>query len=139
MVYEKSCGAVVFTRINEEIKYVLVQQLDGFYGFPKGHVEGEETEKETARREIYEEVGLKPTIIDGFVTTDEHIIPKKKDIMKQIIYFLAEYKGQKLVIQKEELLNAKIVSYEKAINMLNFESSKRILNEANDFLMSRKI
>lgn len=38
--YEKSCGAVAFTRINGEIKYVLVQQLEGFYGFPKGHDEG---------------------------------------------------------------------------------------------------
>ncbi len=136
MVYEKSCGAVVFTRVNEEIKYVLVQQLDGFYGFPKGHVEGEETERETALREIYEEVGLKPTIIDGFMTTDEHIIPKKKNVMKQITYFLAEYKEQEIVVQKKELLNAIIVSYEEAMNMFQFESSKRILKEANDFLNS---
>lgn len=47
MTYEKSCGAVVFTRINHEIRYVLVQQLEGFHGFPKGHMEEGETEEQT--------------------------------------------------------------------------------------------
>jgi bis(5'-nucleosidyl)-tetraphosphatase len=53
----KNLGAIVYTRINNVIKYVLVQQLEGFYGFPKGHIEQNETEVETALREIYEEVG----------------------------------------------------------------------------------
>ena len=34
--YEKSCGAVVFTRINNNIMYLLIQNLEGIYGFPKG-------------------------------------------------------------------------------------------------------
>lgn len=134
MKYEKSCGAVVFTRIDGEIKYVLVQQLEGFYGFPKGHMEEGETEKETALREIFEEVGLKPTIIEGFLTTDEHAIPNIKDVMKQLVYFLAEFKDQEIVIQKEELLSAPLVSYEEAMKLFQYESSKRILKEAHDFL-----
>ena len=48
MKYEKSCGAVVFTKINNEIRYVLVQQSEGFHGFPKGHMEDGETEEQTA-------------------------------------------------------------------------------------------
>ena len=134
MNYKKSCGAVVFTRINGEIKYVLVQQLEGFYGFPKGHMREGEAEKETALREIFEELQLKPTIIDGFSTTDEHAIPNKKDVIKQIIYFLAEFKEQEIVIQQEELLSAVLVSYKDAMRILQYESSKRILKEANDFL-----
>lgn len=39
MIYEKSCGAVVFTKIDSEIKYLLVSNKEGIYGFPKGHVE----------------------------------------------------------------------------------------------------
>ena len=80
MIYEKSCGAVVFTREGDVIKYVLVQQKEGFYGFPKGHMEPGESEKETALREIYEELSLRPVFIDGFVTTDEHPIPGKDGI-----------------------------------------------------------
>ncbi len=135
MTYEKSCGAVIFTRIDGEIRYVLVQQLEGFYGFPKGHMEENETESETALREIYEELQLKPVIIEGFITSDEHAIPNKKGVIKQMIYFLAEFKEQEIIIQEDELLSAPLVSYDEAMSMFQYDSSKRILKEANDFLL----
>ena len=134
MQYEKSCGAVVFTRVNGEIRYVLAQNLEGYYGFPKGHVEAGETEIETALREIREEVGLSPQLIEGFRTCDEHPIPKKPGVIKQVVYFLAEYADQQIAFQKEELLSAPLVSYEEAMKLFVFEGSKRILTEANAFL-----
>lgn len=134
MQYEKSCGAVVFTRTNGQIRYVLAQNLEGYYGFPKGHMEAGETEVETALREILEEVGLSPRLIDGFRTCDEHPIPKKPGVIKQVVYFLAEYEDQEIVFQKEELLSAPLVSYEEAMTLFVFEGSKRILTEAHAFL-----
>ena len=135
MRYEKSCGAVVFTRAGGQIKFALVQQLAGFYSFPKGHVEKGETEQETALREIYEELQLKPTLLEGFRTVDEHIIPHKPDITKQIVYFLGEYADQEIVFQREELLSAPLVTYEEAMALFQYESSKRILTEAYDYIL----
>ncbi len=63
MKTEKSCGAIVFTRKNGEIHYCVIRQTNGDYGFPKGHMEPEETEQETALREIFEEVGLKVQLL----------------------------------------------------------------------------
>ena len=136
MTYEKSCGAVVFTKINKEIKYLLVSNLSGIYGFPKGHVEGNETEIETALREVFEETGLKITLIDGFRTTDEHRIPEKKDTIKRLTYFLGTFENQQIIFQKEELSSARLASYTEAMKLFQFESSKRILTEANDYLLS---
>ena len=136
MQYEKSCGAVVFTRVNGGIRYVLAQNLEGYYGFPKGHVENGETEVQTALREIREEVGLMPRLLDGFRTTSEHPLPSKPDVIKQVVYFLAEYENQEISFQKEELLSAPLVSFEEAMKLFVFESSKRILKEAHDFLNS---
>lgn len=133
MTYEKSCGAVVFTRTDGVIKYALVQQKAGFHGFPKGHMEPGESERETALREIYEELGLRPTLLDGFVTTDEHPIPGK-NVMKQIVYFLGEFSNQEIRFQTEELLSAPLVTYEEAMALFEYESSKRILREADAFL-----
>ena len=133
MKMEKSCGAIVFTRDSGEIRYVLVQQKEGFHGFPKGHMEEGETERETALREIHEELGLKPQLIEGFVTTDEHPIPGK-NVIKQMVYFLAEYSGQEIVIQEDELLAAPVVTYEEGMALFEYESSRRMLTEANDFL-----
>ena len=135
MRYEKSCGAVVFTRINGQVKFALVQQLHGFYSFPKGHVEKGESEQETALREIYDELQLKPTLIEGFRTVDEHPIPNKPGVIKQVVYFLGEYADQEIVFQQEELLSAPLVSYEEAMALFEFESSKRILNEAYHFIL----
>ena len=134
MQVEKSCGAVVFTRVNGEIRYVLAQNLEGYYGFPKGHMEAEETEEQTALREICEEVGLHPRLIEGFRTCAEHPLPKKPGVMKQVIYFLAEYANQEISYQREELLSAPLVSYEEAMTLFVFESSRRILTEAHAFL-----
>ena len=137
MIYEKSCGAVVFTRMNNEIKYLLIRNLTGIYGFPKGHVEQGETEEQTALREVFEEVGLAVKLVSGFRSEDEHPIPQKENTIKQIVYFLGEYSNQEFTYQKEELTDALLTNYETAMTLFQFDSSKRILTEANNFLLSR--
>ena len=134
MNYENSCGAVVFTRHGEKIQYLIIQSLEGYCGFPKGHMEGIEEEKETALREIYEETGLRVRILDEFKTSDEHLIPNKNGVIKSIIYFLAEYEEQEIKFQKEELLGVSFMNYEEALSIFQFDSSKRILTEANGYL-----
>lgn len=136
MQYEVSCGAVVFTHKDNYIKYVIVKSLEGYYGFPKGHMENDETEIETATREILEETGLRIHIIEGFKTTDEHPIPNKEGVIKKIIYFLAQYDLQEINYQKEELKGAYLMSYGEAMNAFQFESSKRILSEAQEFIQN---
>ena len=58
MNFEKSCGAVVFVEENSSVRYLLMCSMEGVYGFPKGHMEGNETEIETALREVREETGI---------------------------------------------------------------------------------
>ena len=133
MKYEKSCGVIVFTRINGEIKYVIEQSINGFYGFPKGHVEQGETEIQTALREVYEEVGLKPTLFNGFRETVEYYIPSV-DVQKTVVYFLGEYNNQEITPQKEELLNADIYTFEEAKCLFTHQNNVDLLIKANDFL-----
>ncbi len=136
MGYEKSCGAVVFTRIHGRIRYLLIQNLNGIYGYPKGHMEPGETELETARREIREEVGLEVEFIPGFRTADVHPIPGKA-VMKKIIYFLAEFSDQEPHYLESELSGCCLASVEEAMECFQFESSRRILREADGFLWEK--
>ena len=62
-------------------------------------------------------------------------IPQKANTMKQVVYFLGEYAGQEVAYQQEELSGAYLVSYEEAMGMFQFESSRRVLKEANAFLL----
>jgi len=53
----KKCGIILFNE--KEQKYFLVYgRKSNKWGFPKGHMESGETEKETALREFYEETGF---------------------------------------------------------------------------------
>jgi len=39
MKTEKSCGAIVYTKENRCIRYVIIRSKEGICGFPKGHTE----------------------------------------------------------------------------------------------------
>ena len=132
MIIEKSCGAIVFTKDAEGIKYVIIESKEGFFGFPKGHVENNETELETARREVFEETGLQVEFLDDFRTEDYYLIQiNGESRMKHIVYFLAGFSNQMPVAQETELNGIHLMSYETAMSSLQFESSKRILTEAH--------
>ncbi len=134
MSYEYSCGAVVFTRAGGGIRYVIIRSLEGIYGFPKGHMEPGETEEQTALREIREEVGVNVRLIPGFRRAEEHPLPKKPGVNKCVTYFLAEYEGQPLIPQAEELAGASLMEYEEAMKAFQYERNKEILGEARAFL-----
>lgn len=135
MTYEKSCGAVLFTIIDGEIRYLLVQQKAGFFSFPKGHVEGEESERETALREIREEVGVNAYLIGEFREVSEYYIPSL-DVQKQVVFFVGEYQDQKFAAQESELLSAQLCSFERALSLIVHDNTKRILQKANDFIVA---
>ena len=136
MITEKSCGAVVFTKDNENIKYLIIESKDGVYGFPKGHVEKNETEIETAKREIFEETGLHVEFRGNFRTEDTYQFQHNGEtIIKNVVYFLAEFSNQSPEVQVTELNNILLANYETALSLLRFESAKRILKGANKYLL----
>ena len=135
---EKSCGAVVFTRDGDgTILYVIIRSHEGIYGFPKGHIEGNESEEETALREIREETGLIPRLLPEFRRVDRYSLREKPNVAKQVVYFAAEYNGQTPVPQECELSEIRLMRYQEAWNTLQFASARRILAEADRFLHSR--
>ena len=137
MIVEKSCGAIVFTKDAEGVKYVIIESKEGVFGFPKGHVEKNETEIETARREVLEETGLQVEFLDDFQTEDSYPFQRNGETrIKHIVYFLAKFSNQIPVVQETELNSIHLMDYKTALSSFQFESSKRILIEANLHLLS---
>lgn len=116
---------------------MIVRQLDGHHGFPKGHVEGEETELMTASREIKEETGLEPEFIKGFRYVDEYLLPHNNNIKKQVVYFLAEYSQQKLVPQAAEISQIELLPYNAAYKRLEFSGIRAVLQLAERYLQRK--
>lgn len=135
MEKEKSCGAVITRRKNNRMEILVIHQIQGHWCFPKGHVEGNDTEEETAQREVLEETGLRISLEDGF-RTDTSYSPKP-GMMKKVIYFLGHPEAGVEKVQKEELLEEKWVSIAEAYAAITFENDKKILRDAVRFLRER--
>ncbi len=131
---ERSCGAIVFTRKEGRPLFVIVREMAGAYSFPKGHMEGNETEEETARREIFEETGLRPRFLPGFTQQDEYDLAERPGFRKRVTYFLAEFEGGTLAPRPGEIREILLLPYEQALTYFEHESTRRILAAANDFL-----
>ena len=84
-----SVGIILFHRFPRKVMYLLLKQHQGHWGFPKGHFEGEETEKETAVREIFEETGLNVKFHDDFRETIQYF--PAPFIFKTVIYTFSSF------------------------------------------------
>ncbi len=114
--------------------YLIIRSVNGEYGFPKGHVEGDETEYETAVRELKEETNLEADIVDGFRRQIEYPFPNKINVTKRSVYFLAVCAKGAIVCQPTEVAEAAFIPFDRALELLSFEDTKNILKEANDYL-----
>mgnify|MGYP000125735442 CR=1 FL=1 len=85
MMHEKSCGAIVYRKSHGNIEILLIKHVNsGHWSFPKGHVEGTETEVETAKREIKEETAI-DVLIDP--TFRETVSISRSEILKKPLLF----------------------------------------------------
>ena len=132
IIYEKSCGAIVYTNVNGERLYLVEQMLGGHWGVPKGHVEENETEEETALREIKEEVGLDVIIESGFRTVETY--SPKDGFIKDVVYFVAYSKSMDTTMQAEEVRDIKWVRIKEATDLIEFQDMQEIMIMADTYL-----
>lgn len=139
MKKEISFGAVLYRKEKEKICYLLLQHNKNYFNFPKGHPEKGEGPLEAAKREIFEETGIKDLrIIDGFEEKNNYFFKQnKKGIFKTAIFFLAETKEKRVIISKEHT-GYKWLCYKNALNVLRFKDLKNIIEKANNFLLEKK-
>lgn len=124
MNYEKSCGCII---INENNKILLIHQLKGHWGLPKGHVEDNETEEQTAIREVKEETNLDVKINTNYRYTMEY--SPKENVEKQVVFFVAKNITDNIIVQEEEVQGAKWLNIEDAIELITFDNSKELLRK----------
>ena len=137
MQYEVSCGAVVFTRRDEEVFYVIIQSRRGHYDFPKGHVEPGETELETAAREVREETGLEITLDPNSRFEFSYDI-KDLNVHKTVVLFLATPNTQDIERQEQEIKELKWVPFADVEATLTYDDWKAIWRQARRQLETRQ-
>ena len=128
MKYEKSCGAIVI----KDNKVLIIKQNNGFYGFPKGHVEKMETEKETAIREVKEETNIDIRIISDCRYQISYMVDDNTE--KTVVFFLAEPLTNDIICEDAEVVECLWLNFNDAIEILSYKDLKGILNKAKEDL-----
>ena len=133
---EISAGAILYTYINNDVYYLLIKDFHNNWGFPKGHLESNETPLEAAKREIKEEVGINAQILDSFNEELVYIMPN--GVEKHSVYYIGTYLNQTPNKQLEEVQEIRLLKYDDALKLLTFDNMKELLNKANTSIKALK-
>ena len=133
MKYEKSCGIIPFINKDGKTKVLLIKQNNGVIGFPKGHVEPNETEEQTALRECLEETGLQAKIVEGYREETSYFM-KEHDAYKTVAFFIGVIEDTDIHRQESEISDIYIVDADEALKLITFDSTKDLLLKAKSFL-----
>ena len=132
MRMEKSCGAVLFRENSGSREYLVLRSIGGHVTLCKGHVEADETEHETAIREIQEETALCVKFVEGFREVITY--SPKPDCLKDVVFFLAQVTGGTLACQPEEVAEAWFAPFDRAVEALTHASDRCVMQKAEFFL-----
>lgn len=138
---EKSAGAIIFIREGANRKFLLLKYTT-HWDFVKGNVEQNESEVETAKRECFEETGIRELkIIPGFKREEDYFYKDvysgtKELVKKKVIFYLGETteKNIKLSYEHEAF---EWLDYEDALKKITIRSSRKLLEEAEEFLKQK--
>jgi bis(5'-nucleosidyl)-tetraphosphatase len=140
VLHEKSCGAVVFFKTQEETKYLLLHYKAGHWDFVKGNVEIDESEKETVLRELREETGIVDAhFVEGFKEKIQYFYRRQGDtVQKEVIFFVIQSETEAVKLSFEHI-GFIWLDYKTAMEKLTFKNARDILQKAHEFLKNKEV
>lgn len=139
---EITTGIIVFRRVREGIKFLILYHGHQYWNFPKGHIENEEQSLEAAYRETFEETGLRQEelrLVRNFKTYERFTFRRNgQTVYKIVILYLAQTNNPIVKISKEHQGYGWFF-FEDAKKILGMhKDSQKVLQNAYDFLMRRQ-
>ncbi|HEV7365920.1 MAG TPA: NUDIX hydrolase [Gemmatimonadales bacterium] len=134
---EVSAGGIVFRRVpGENARYLLIRDSYNNWGFPKGHLEGEESPAEAATRETAEETGLSHLVLQGPIRViDWHFRFRGRHIHKYCHFFLFESPDGEASPQVDEGITAcQWRPLSEALELLSYDNARGVLKRAGEMV-----
>ena len=136
MKYEESFGVIPLSKERGHWEVFLIQHRHGgYWGFPKGHAELNETPQEAAFRELKEETHLDFVSFlreEPFMEQYRFFADGKK-ISKKVFYFVAQVTGE-VKLQPEENQAGMLLPLPQALEQVTHQEGKSILAEVAKML-----
>jgi len=134
---EVSAGGIVFRRVpGQAARYLLIRDSYKNWGFPKGHLEGEESPAEAAIRETAEETGLEHLVLQGPIRViDWHFRFRGRHIHKYCHFFLFESPDGEACPQVDEGITAcQWRPLPEALDLLSYDNARGVLKRAGEMV-----
>jgi 8-oxo-dGTP pyrophosphatase MutT (NUDIX family) len=136
---DRSFGVIpVFSDAHGNFLFCLVMHADGHWGFPKGHVNDGESEKEAASRELREETGITDCDLSDQVFLETYTFEKESvRYQKVVTYFLGTAHSTGGEIPEEfgsEIMNVKWLPYPDAKTLITFPEGKAMFDQVIQYL-----
>lgn len=132
---EVSAGGIVFRWVpGSGATYLLIRDSYQNWGFPKGHLEGDESPAEAAQRETAEETGLDHLVLHGPIKViDWHFRFRGRHIHKYCHFFLFESPDGEPSPQLAEGITAcQWRPLNEALEILSYDNARGVLKRAGE-------
>ena len=129
---ETSAGGVIVRRIDGLPYILLIRDRYRHWGFPKGHVEREETAADAALREVREETGLTELSLHTRLQTIDWFFRFQGRLIHKFCHFyLIESPSGNAVPQEEEGITECVwLPLPEAIRAISYDNAREVLRAA---------
>jgi 8-oxo-dGTP pyrophosphatase MutT (NUDIX family) len=133
---DESFGVIPLRKKEGRWEVFLIQHnRSGYWGFPKGHAESNETPKQAAFRELMEETHLElvhllyeEPLMEQYTFTMDG-----RRVFKRVSYFIAEVDG-KVILQQQEIHDGRWIPLPEALNQVTHQEGKNLLIQVEKML-----
>lgn len=131
---ERSAGGVVVRPLAGSWHALLIRDPYGKWSLPKGHIEGGESLREAALREVEEETGIRPEAVGPRIDTVDWIFRKGDEtVHKYCTFFLMRSRNGEAVPQLEEGITECIwLPVRDAASRIRYSDTREIVLRADE-------
>ena len=134
-VHQHSAGGVAVRKIDGLEIAIIRTTSEGRWQLPKGIVDPGETAEQAALREVREEAGIECELIEPIDTIEYWFVgsfdgPRKR-YHKKVSFFLMNYLSGDVNDHDHEVTEARWVTFDEAIAMLEFRSERDVVEKAS--------
>jgi 8-oxo-dGTP pyrophosphatase MutT (NUDIX family) len=126
-------GGIVYRMGDDGPRYLVVtaRRVRTHWVFPKGHIENGEKPRKAARREVWEEAGVRSKS-PKYLGRVEFQTPRGN--VSAVFYLLRTFGRD---VESEEGREIRWCGYDEARKLLSFESSRELLDSAHAMVLSQ--
>lgn len=137
-VEETSAGGFVLDRRGLQPKAALIARRDRrgrlLWSLPKGHLEEGETPEDAAVREVFEETGIRGSIVASLGTIDFWFMADDRRIHKTVHHYLLDAQDLVLSDADEEVAEVAWVPLDEVAGRLRYADERRLVDRVNAVL-----